>query len=68
MFQSCYFGLGYGTGSLVGGMASQAYGYQKMFVGGAGLICCGWAAVTVGRLLAREHVAVAREQVAAPEH
>ncbi len=49
VFQSRYFGIGYGCGSLLGGLASHAFGYQKLFTGSAGVVACGWALVMLGR-------------------
>lgn len=54
-FQSCYFGLGTGSGGLVGGFVYQHYGPVACFLVAAGMVSAGWAlSVIVEQCLPRQ--------------
>jgi MFS family permease len=57
IFQGCYFGGGYGLGSLVGGLLSEhvTHGIAPMFVVAAGLMTVVWAAIAALRTWAARH-------------
>eukprot|EP00195_Chlamydomonas_chlamydogama_P009612 CAMPEP_0202895978 /NCGR_PEP_ID=MMETSP1392-20130828/5071_1 /ASSEMBLY_ACC=CAM_ASM_000868 /TAXON_ID=225041 /ORGANISM="Chlamydomonas chlamydogama, Strain SAG 11-48b" /LENGTH=574 /DNA_ID=CAMNT_0049581183 /DNA_START=53 /DNA_END=1777 /DNA_ORIENTATION=- len=49
-FQALYFGLGYGTGALLGGIVSEKFGFQVLYASGACLVGVGWLIAVAGRV------------------
>jgi predicted MFS family arabinose efflux permease len=49
LFQALYFGLGYGTGSLIGGAIATHLGFQMMYIWGACIVTAGWILARLGR-------------------
>ncbi|GAX86214.1 hypothetical protein CEUSTIGMA_g13627.t1 [Chlamydomonas eustigma] len=55
LFQALYFGLGYGTGSLVGGAIATRFGFQIMYIWGACIVAAGWILARLGRWVASNY-------------
>lgn len=49
IFTGLYFGVGQGLGALVGGLAMQHYGLQRMFAGSALAVAAGWAGIAIAQ-------------------